>query len=88
MIEGVSCAKRNAVRFIVRILGMPPEPSHSLWRKQGITITDHARLLDESALQDRIQAIGMSDCESSVYDGKFGVLESPYITGVVWKEDY
>ena len=53
---------------IVRILGMPPEPSHSLWEKYGITIADHAQL-DGSTLNDRIREIGVYDQEPSIHDG-------------------
>ena len=53
---------------MVRILGMPPEPSNSLWEKYGITIADHAQL-DQSTLNDRIREIGMYDQEASIDDG-------------------
>ena len=38
-----------------------------------MTITDHPQL-DESALKDRIQGIGMYDPESSVHDGNTAFL--------------
>ena len=53
---------------MVRILGMPPEPSHSLWEKYGINTADHAPL-DRSTLNDRIREIGMYDQEPSVHRG-------------------
>ncbi|KAL9104700.1 MAG: hypothetical protein Q9163_000378 [Psora crenata] len=53
---------------MVWILGMPPEPSNSLWEKNGITIAHHAQL-DESTLNDRIRGIGMYDQEASMHDG-------------------
>ncbi|KAK4980834.1 hypothetical protein LTR28_000116 [Elasticomyces elasticus] len=49
---------------IVRILGMPPKTFHSLRKKIGITMTDHAHL-HGSTLSDRIGEIGMYDEESS-----------------------
>ena len=52
---------------MVRILGMPPEPSEHLWEKYGVTIADHAPL-DESSLNDRIREIGMYDQEASIRD--------------------
>lgn len=52
---------------IVRILGMPPESSHSLWKEAGITITNHARW-DGSAVNERIKAIGIYDQERSIHD--------------------
>lgn len=52
---------------MVRILGMPPEPSHSLWEKHGIVISHHARL-DDSPLDNRIREIGISDEEPTIHD--------------------
>lgn len=53
---------------MVRILGMPPEPSRSRWKKNGVAITDHA-LLDGSTLNDRIKEIGIYDQEPSIHHG-------------------
>ena len=53
---------------MVRILGMPPESSFSLWKKNGMTITDHEER-DGPALNDRIREIGMYDQELSIRDG-------------------
>jgi len=58
------------LKEMVRILGMPPEPSCSLWEKRGIAIADHAQL-DGSTLDDRIREIGMYDEESSIHNGDF-----------------
>ena len=52
---------------MVRILGMPPESSHSLWIKDGITITNHAKW-DGPALNERIRGIGLYDEEPSIQD--------------------
>lgn len=51
---------------MVRILGLPPDPSN--WEKNGITIASHAQM-DEFALNDRIREIGMYDQEASIHDG-------------------
>ena len=52
---------------MVRILGMPPESSHSLWKEEGITMTDQV-VWDGSALNERIREIGMYDQESAIHD--------------------
>ena len=52
---------------IVRILGLPPESSHSLWKEAGITIPDHAKW-DGSALNERIKGIGTYDHTPSIHD--------------------
>ena len=53
---------------MVRILGLPPDPSNSLWEKNGITIANHAQM-DECALNDRIREIGVYDQEASIHNG-------------------
>ena len=58
---------------IVRILGMPPESSHSLWKEDGITITDHAKR-DGSPLNDRIREIGIYDQEPPIHDSDVASL--------------
>ena len=53
---------------MLRILGLPPESSHSLWKEAGITIIDHAKW-DGPALDERIKGIGIYDQEPSIHDG-------------------
>ena len=47
---------------------MPPAPSHSLWTKQGILISDLAGL-GGSNLSNIINEIGIDDEESSILNG-------------------
>jgi len=58
---------------IVRILGMPPESFHSVWMKDGITITGHAQL-DGSTLNDRIMEIGIYDQKTSIHEADIASL--------------
>ncbi|KAL9126699.1 MAG: hypothetical protein Q9175_007877 [Cornicularia normoerica] len=58
---------------ISRILGMPPESSHSLWKEDWITMTDHAKW-DGSPLNDRIREIGIYDQEPSIHDSDVASL--------------
>ena len=53
---------------MLRILGMPPDSSKSLWEKYGITLASHEKR-DESTLNDRIREIGAYDREASIHDG-------------------
>ena len=46
---------------------MPSQSSYSLWKKGGITITDHAQN-EGSVLNDRISEIRIDDQESSIRD--------------------
>ena len=58
---------------VVRILGMPPESSHSLWKKDGITTTDHVKWV-RPALDERIREIGIYDQEPSIHDSHIASL--------------
>ena len=59
---------------IVRILGLPPESSHFLWKDAGITIPDLAKW-DGSALNERIKGIGIYDYEPSIHDSDVTSVE-------------
>ncbi len=52
---------------MVRILGIPPEASHSFWKKDGSKISDR-RDLNELTLIEKIKKIGVYDEESFIYD--------------------
>ncbi|KAL9129215.1 MAG: hypothetical protein Q9217_002284 [Psora testacea] len=67
LFESFVGSSTEVLEEIVRILGMPPESSHSLWKKDGITITDHARW-DGPALNERIRGIGIYDQEPSIHE--------------------
>ena len=62
LFESFVGSSTGVLQEMVRILGMPPEPSHSLWTKQGIAISDLARL-GGSNLSNMINEIGMDDEE-------------------------
>lgn len=51
-----------------RILGILPETSHSLWKKHGMNIANHAQL-DGPTLNERIKEIGMYDLQESIHGG-------------------
>ena len=67
LFESFVGSSTEVLEEIMRILGMPPESSHALWKKDGITITDDAKR-DEPALNEQIRNIGMYDQESSIHD--------------------
>ena len=68
LFESFVGSSTEVLEEMVRILGMPPEPSNYLWEKCGVTIADHAQL-DESSFNDRIREIGMYDQEASIHNG-------------------
>lgn len=70
LFESFVGSSTEVLKELVRIIGMPPAPFHSLWGKYGVNIANHARL-DRSSLQDRIRELGIDDQEASVHDGNF-----------------
>jgi len=68
LFESFVGSSTEVLKEMVRILGMPPEPSHSLWEKYAITIADHAQL-DGSILNNRTREIGIDREESSIHEG-------------------
>ena len=65
LFESFVGSSTGILKEIVRILGMPPEPSHSFWEKQGFIIPNLAQL-GGPTLNNRINEIGIDDEESSV----------------------
>lgn len=68
LFESFVGSSTGVLQEMVRILGMPPEPFHSLWEKHGIVISDHAQL-GKSTLDNRIREIGVCVEESLVLSG-------------------
>ncbi|KAM0800808.1 protein kinase [Usnea florida] len=64
LFESYVGSSTEVLQEMVRILGMPPEPLHSLWKKHEIAISDRAQLCG-STLDDQIREIGICDEESS-----------------------
>ena len=68
LFESFVGSSTEILKEMVGILGMPPEPSHSLWTKHGIAIADLAQL-GGPTLNNRIREIGIDDEESSIHNG-------------------
>ena len=73
LFESFIGSSHEVLEETVRILGMPPESSHSLWKKKGVTIPDHVQL-DGAPLFDRMMEIGMYDEESAAYNSDIASL--------------
>ena len=67
LFESFTGSSKEVLEEMGRLLGPPPTSTHSLWRKNEITVAQHAQI-NELALGEHVGRIGMDDHDVYLHD--------------------